>query len=168
MDVYNWQFWLLKIIPEIEAAGWWRNHLQIYSCIGVNHLTSEGSQSSCYEPTSLVVQGCLSVQSRWFLMYHHWISNEYEGIPAPLKEQAISTSWPLWAVMSWGTSVNMAGQTQNVTQLTNGVWSMAFNAVRRKSLKMMPYSGFTKTIWWYKYFLILPKSPESLTFAEFS
>lgn len=66
----------------------------------------------CFEwPTSLVVHGCLSIQSTWFLMYHHWISREYEGVPAPLKEHAISTSWPLWAVTSWGTSVNMAGHT---------------------------------------------------------
>lgn len=50
------------------------------------------NHSSFHPPTSLVVQGCLSVQSRWFLMYHHWISREYEGVPAPLKEQAISTS----------------------------------------------------------------------------
>lgn len=43
-------------------------------------------------------------------MYHHWISRACDGEPAPLKEQAISTSSPLCVVMSCGTSVKRAAQ----------------------------------------------------------
>lgn len=53
---------------KIKAAARWKLHLHQSSLFHIKSLF--------YPPTSLVVQGCLSVQSTWFLMYHHWISSE--------------------------------------------------------------------------------------------
>lgn len=56
---------------KIKAAARRKVHLQASHQSSLFHI-----KSLFHPPTSLVVQGCLSVQSTWFLMYHHWISSE--------------------------------------------------------------------------------------------
>lgn len=73
-----------------------------------NHCTYTIKELPLQLLTLLVIQGGFSCHSLQSLIYHHWISREQDGEPAPRKEQAISTSSPLCVVMSCGTSVNSA------------------------------------------------------------